>query len=176
MILGGAGDVNQTNILVESLKENVRNKIYADRELRKHMRDRVLVPLHRDYNAELSQKVGLEKTQISFYPPSLIAAKLKAGSGLYRVELPHIYPIVEYEAVGSGFILAQFLFKSMNRWLKIIDEKWIDRQVSQSEKTCGYMINEIKESDLYTGGKTKVMSVTDDGVHELSDEDIYYQL
>ena len=34
------------------------------------------------------------------------------------------------------------------------------------------MINEIKETDEYTGGKTRVMSIKNDGIHELSDDDI----
>ncbi|MGB7882356.1 MAG: hypothetical protein WBL44_06480 [Nitrososphaeraceae archaeon] len=34
------------------------------------------------------------------------------------------------------------------------------------------MINEIKESDQYTGGKTRVTSIRNSGIHQLSDNDI----
>jgi hypothetical protein len=56
--------------------------------------------------------------------------------------------------------------------LDIAEQRCSDIPVKKAEKTCGYMINEIKESDLYTGGKTRVASISCDGIHELSDDDI----
>jgi 20S proteasome alpha/beta subunit len=172
MILGGAGNPSQTNILVESLQENLENNLYTDKELRKIIMKNILAPLHKDYNVELSHNIGLKETRLSFYPSSLIGAKLAENFGLYRIDLPYIYPITGYEVIGSGHVLAHFLFKLNNRWLDIAGEKWSDRRVSQTEKTCGYMINEIKESDLYTGGKIRVTSISCNGMHELSDVDI----
>ncbi|MGI0045527.1 MAG: hypothetical protein ACRD47_17650, partial [Nitrososphaeraceae archaeon] len=85
---------------------------------------------------------------------------------------PYIYPVEQYEVIGSGSPLAKFLFKFTNPWLVMAGEKWSDRPIEKTEKTRAYMINEIKESDSYTGGKTRVTSIRNDGVHKLSDDDI----
>jgi 20S proteasome alpha/beta subunit len=164
MILGGSGDPDQTNVLVKSLKENLKNKQYSDEELKKIIR-KVLLRLHKEYNPDPTR-------QPSFYPLSLLAAKTDAGFGLYIIKLPYIYPVEQYRVIGSGSPLAEFLFKFSNRILERVGEKWSDRPVEKTEKTCAIMINEIKQSDGYSGGKTRVTSIGNNGVHELSDNDI----
>jgi Proteasome subunit len=52
MILGGSGDVYQTNVLVESLQDNLNNRQYTDEELRKTIMKRVLAPLYKSYNPD----------------------------------------------------------------------------------------------------------------------------
>ncbi|MGB7882357.1 MAG: hypothetical protein WBL44_06485 [Nitrososphaeraceae archaeon] len=117
MILGGAGDPYQTKVLVDSLQEHLGNKQYSDKELRKSIR-RVLIRLHEEYNPN---------PPLSFYPLSLLAARTEESCILYIIQLPYIYPVEQYEAIGSGSPLAQFLFKFSNRILDRVGDKWSDR-------------------------------------------------
>jgi 20S proteasome alpha/beta subunit len=78
MILGGSGDVYQTNVLVESLQENLSNKQYSDIELREIIMEKVLRPLYKEYNPDPTQR-------ISFYPLSLLAARTEVGCRLYVI-------------------------------------------------------------------------------------------
>jgi hypothetical protein len=59
-----------------------------------------------------------------------------------------------------------------DRWLRIARENWSNIDPRHGAKACGYIINEIKESDLYTGGKTRVSYIDYNGINDLTQDDI----
>ena len=70
--------------------------------------------------------------------------------------------------IGSGGDLARLVIKQLNRSMVIAGGSLHNMSVEGALPMCCYIINEVKESDSYSGGETKVVVVNFEGAKELS--------
>ena len=83
---------------------------------------------------------------------------------------PWVYPIDNYEAIGSGYLLANLLLKQQSRIAKIKGKLLSDLELAYNIWIAIYCINEIKQIEPYTGGSTKVVFLDKDGYKEIPDD------
>jgi hypothetical protein len=83
---------------------------------------------------------------------------------------PWVYPIDNYEAIGSGYLLANLLLKQQSRIAKIKGKLLSELELPYNIWIPIYCINEIKQIEPYTGGSTRVAFLDKDGFKEIPDD------
>ncbi len=177
LALAGSGDSAQIKMCVEELAEGLGDQRFSDRQLRENVLS-VLLELHRKHNVERSRFLGLAEVGMFFHPVSILGAKLEdingqMSFGLYLLEpAGWVNPIDEYETLGSGSALADLLMKQIKRSMNAFHITWSTLSVEDATMFSSYVINEVKTSDRYTGGMTKVAVINSGGFRELSETEV----
>jgi 20S proteasome alpha/beta subunit len=177
LALAGSGGLPQIKLCVEELSENLGDQRFSDRQLRENVSS-ILLELHRKHNVERSRFLGLAEVEMFFYPVSLLGAKLEdtdgqTSFGLYLLEPEGwVYPIDEYETLGSGSALADFSMKQITRSMNAFHVTWSTVSVEDAIMFSSYVVNEVKTSDRYSGGMTKVAIIDSSGFRELSETEV----
>jgi 20S proteasome alpha/beta subunit len=172
MGLAGAGDIGHISVLVDELKQQLEIRKYnTELELREVL-DNTLCQLFRKYDVERSERLGFSKTVFLFEPSAMVGAKLNDGTfALYRLRFPPwVYPIDEYDAIGSGELYAKLIIRQQRRIIPYGSDT-LDYNAWISMLT----INEIKTFDTDTGGITQVTIINKDGLRQLSRDEAKYR-
>jgi 20S proteasome alpha/beta subunit len=177
--IGASGDSSQIELFVDELKQNFQNEIELESGFRTQMYG-ILTNLHRIYNYNHSFQCGYSGARLFFTPVSLVAVKPKNGdSYIYRMGFgttgknneisPYIYKVnSDYVSIGSGSTYARLVLTQQDRLYSAINMKVSDLSTENNVGIATYIINEIKQLDLETGGKTQIAIVDRDGYKELS--------
>ena len=136
--------------------------------------------LHRIHNYNHSLLCGYSGARLFFTPVSIAAVKPKNGdSYLYRMGFgttgknneisPYLYKVnSDYVSIGSGSTYARLVLTQQDRLYSAINMKVSDLSTENNVGIASYIINEVKQLDLETGGKTQIAVVNRDGYKELS--------
>jgi 20S proteasome alpha/beta subunit len=180
--IGTSGDNSQIELFVDELKQHFDNEIELESEFRNQMSNAVL-NLHRIHNHNHSLLCGYAGARLFFSPLSIAAAKPKDGdSYLYRVGFgtmgknkevsPYLYKVnKDYVSIGSGSSYARLVLKLQDRFYAALNKKLSDLTIENNVGIASYAINEVKQLDLETGGKTQIAVINHDGYRELSHDD-----
>lgn len=175
LALGGSGTMSQITLLAEEMRKRLGDRTFDDEQLRESAYQ-VLLELYRKYNVERSRFLGLSEIQTFFDPRALLGARLQNNRqisfGLYLLS-PNAWvtPIDDYETIGSGAPFADFMMAQIKRGLGAnlsLSKLTMD---SGLQISC-YVINEVKEHDIYSGGRTRVAVIDGNGYRELSSTEI----
>ena len=180
--IGASGDNSQIELFVDELKRHLENGTELESEFRNQMYS-VILNLHRIHNHNHSLSCGYAGARLFFSPLSIAAAKPKDGdSYLYRMGFgtmgknkeisPYLYKVNrDYVSIGSGSNYARLVLKQQDRLYASINKKLSDLTTENNAGIASYVINEVKQLDLETGGKTQIAVVNQDGYRELSHGD-----
>ncbi len=180
--IGASGDNSQIELFVDELKQHLQNEIKLESEFRNQMSN-VVLNLHRIHNHNHSLLCGYAGARLFFSPLSVAAAKPKNGDPyLYRVGFgtmgknkevsPYIYKINrDYVSIGSGSNYARLVLKQQDRIYAAMKKKLSDLSTENNVGIASYVINEVKQLDLETGGKTQIAVINNDGYRELFHND-----
>jgi 20S proteasome alpha/beta subunit len=173
IVVGAAGNMGHISVFVDDLKRRLSEYTFeTETQLRNYI-DESLVGLYRVYNLERSIRLGYAAANIIFNAVGLLGAKLTDGTFcLYSLitSQPWVYPIDNYQAIGSGYLLANMLLNQHNRVAKIQGKRFSDLELDYSVWIAIYCINEIKQIEPYTGGSTKVVYLDKQGLKEIPDD------
>jgi 20S proteasome alpha/beta subunit len=164
--VGAAGDIGHIRVLIDELKQQLETrKFKTELELR-HTIDDILCRLFRKYNVERSERLGFSETFLLFTPSAILGAKLDDGTFvIYKLRFPPwVFPVEEYEAIGSGELYAKLLLRQQMRVIPVGSSGTLDYNAWIGMLT----INEIKTFDTKTGGNTQVAKIDKDGFRPLS--------
>ena len=71
-------------------------------------------------------------------------------------------------SIGSGSTYARLVLTQQDRLYSAINRKLSDLSTEDNVGIAAYIINEVKQLDLETGGKTQISIVDREGYRELS--------
>jgi hypothetical protein len=177
--MGASGDSSQIELFVDELGQNLQNEIVLESGSRTQMYG-ILANLHRIYNYNHSFLCGYSGAPLFFTPVSLVAVKPKnEDSYLYRMGFgtpgknnevsPYRYKVNnDYVSIGSGSTYARLVLTQQDRLYSAINRKLSDLSMINNVGIAAYIINEVKQLDVETGGKTQIVVVDHDGYRELS--------
>ncbi len=75
-----------------------------------------------------------------------------------------VYPINEYDIIGSGLGFAEMAIGLINEYLTSIDERQIsDLTVEMNVGIVAHLISESKKYDLFSGGNTQIGIIDNNG-------------
>lgn len=180
--IGASGDNSQIELFVDELKQHLQNEIELESEFRNQMSN-IVLSLHRIHNYNHSLLCGYTGARLFFSPLSIVAAKPKNGdSYLYRMGFgkigknnevsPYLYKVNgDYVSIGSGSTYARLVLKQQDRLYTAMNKRLSDLPTEYNVGIALYIINEVKQLDLETGGKTQIAVVNRDGYRELSYND-----
>lgn len=180
--IGASGDNSQIELFVDKLKQHLGNGIELESEFTNQMSN-VVLNLHRIHNHNHSLLCGYAGARLFFSPLSIAAAKPRNGDPyLYRVGFgttgknkevsPYIYKVNrDYVSIGSGSNYARLVLKQQDRFYAAINKNLSDLTTENNVGIASYVINEVKQLDLETGGETQIAVINHDGYRELSHGD-----
>ncbi len=180
--IGASGDSSQIELLVDELKQNFQNEIELESEFKTQMYS-FMVNLHRLYNYNHSFLCGYTGARLFFTPFSIAAVIPRNGDFcIYRMGFgtigknnevsPYIYKVNhDYVSIGSGSSYARLVLMQQDRLYFAINKKLSDLSIEHNVGIAVYVINEVKQLDLETGGKIQIAIVNRDGYKELSSEE-----
>lgn len=174
LALAGSGDTDHIKILVEELNQALGDREFNDRDLRENIEE-ILLRLHKKYNLERSRFLGLSEENMFFAPYSILGARLKGDNsfGLYLLRPDGwVNPIDEYETIGSGAPFADLMLKQINRSLTVANMTLSSLNVRDAIMFSSYIINEVKTSDRYSGGLTRIGVVDINGFRQLPESEV----
>ncbi len=169
--IGTAGSERSIKILVETLQQRLKpENLESEQKLRDNL-ENILLELHRHYSFERSRKLGFDDKNIRnfFEVEAIVGAKLSNDTFclLHIMSDGWIDTVNSYNAIGSGFPFANLVFNQQNR-IPMMDGKSLsDLDISYNIWIASYIINEVKAIELYTGGNTKVVIITNEGFQEI---------
>jgi 20S proteasome alpha/beta subunit len=136
-----------------------------------------MLRLHKKYNVDRSRLLGSKSTELYFQPNSLLGVSITTGTEktfeLYHLHAdPWVEPIEDYETVGSGAPFADLLMKQLVRQVEVAGDTWKDVTVDVAIKFVSYYMNEIKTTDIGSGGSTRVSLLDQNGLHDLTNDEI----
>ena len=169
--VGGSGDADNITLFVEHLIQEFPQMLSTESEFRDKIQN-VFWRLHKKYNSDSREFLGINAHP--FNPTLLVGAKNEDNSfGLYLLkENGMVYPKNEHVVIGSGGDLARLVIKQLNRSMTVADGSLHKLPVDGAISVSCYIINEVKESDIQSGGETKVMVIDSKGVKALSREEV----
>lgn len=182
MGIGTSGDSSQIELFVDELEQNFRNEIELELEFKNQMYD-FLINLNRIHNYNHSLLCGYSGTRLFFSPISIVAVKPKNGKPyLYRMGFgaigknnevsPYLYRVnKDYISIGSGSSYARLLLSQQERLYSSINKKISDLSAENNVGIASYIINEVKQIDLETDGRTQIALVNHEGYREVSYQD-----
>ncbi|HSA75116.1 MAG TPA: hypothetical protein VLE21_02900 [Candidatus Nitrosocosmicus sp.] len=180
--IGASGDSSQIELFVDELKQNFQNEIELESEFKTQMYG-FMVNLHRIYNYNHSFLCGYTGARLFFTPFSIAAVTLRNGdSCIYRMGFgttgknnevsPYMYKVNhDYVSIGSGSSYTRLVLAQQDRIYTAINKKLSDLSVEHNIGVAAYVINEVKQLDLETGGKIQIAIVDRNGYIELSSEE-----
>jgi 20S proteasome alpha/beta subunit len=180
--IGASGDSSQIELFVDELKQSFQNEIKLESEFKMQMYG-FMVNLHRFYNYNHSFLCGYTGARLFFTPLSIAAVILRNGdSCIYRMGFgtigknnevsPYMYKVNhDYASIGSGSSYARLVLTQQDRLYSVINKKLSDLTVEHNAGVAAYVINEVKQLDLETGGKIQIAIINRDGYKELSSEE-----
>ena len=181
--IGASGDSSQIELFVDELKQNFQNEIELESEFKTQMYG-FMVNLHRFYNYNHSFLCGYTGARLFFTPFSIAAVILGDGdSCIYRMGFgttgknnevsPYMYKVNhDYVSIGSGYSYARLVLTQQDRLYSAINKKISDLSVEHNVAVAAYVINEVKQLDLETGGKVQIAIINRDGYKELSSKEL----
>lgn len=177
LCIGAAGKESHIKVLVEKLKQELKDKEFdSEPNLRKQL-DNILIDLYKTYNVERSVKLGYKETKLHFNPQALIAAKLQNnGFCLYFAYFNETTSWItlidnDYMSIGSGSTIANFVLMQQSRPFVQNNMKLYDVGLEQKIWIAAIVINEVKNIDVHSGGSTKVVLMYNKGYRELKNEE-----
>lgn len=177
--IGTSGDSSQIELFVDEIKQNFQNEIELESEFKAQMYS-FMVNLHRLYNYNHSFLCGYTGVRLFFTPFSVAAVIPRNGdSCIYRMGFgttgknnevsPYLYRVNhDYVSIGSGSSYARLVLAQQDRLYSAINKKLSDLSIEHIIGISAYVINEVKQLDLETGGKIQIAIVNRDGYKELS--------
>jgi 20S proteasome alpha/beta subunit len=180
--IGASGENSQIELFVDELMQHVHSETELESEFRDQISS-VALNLHRIHNHNHSVLCGYAGARLFFSPLSIAAAKPKNGdSYLYRVGFgtrgknkevsPYLYKVNrDYVSIGSGSNYARLVLKQQDRIYAALERKLSDLPTEINVGIASHVINEVKQLDLETGGKTQIAVINHDGYRELSHND-----
>jgi 20S proteasome alpha/beta subunit len=178
MGLVGAGDYTQIMDLVNVIiKKNYTesNNLLTDL-------NNCLLQLHEEKNIpHLKTVTQILDNQFPFTPEFLIGAIVKnkyhiyhgvfTEIGKYKCKTSDIFEKLEpYETTGSGGSYASLLLKQQNRLYSSIGMNLSQLSIEINAGIACYIIDEVKNFDLHTGGDTQIAIINCDGYEEISND------
>ncbi|CAN5891169.1 hypothetical protein BH23THE1_BH23THE1_25210 [soil metagenome] len=119
-----------------------------------------------------------------FFAPFSIAAGIprKGDPFIYRLGFgttgknnevsPYLYKVNnDYVSIGSGSTYARLVLTQQDRLYSAINKRLSDLSIENNVGIAAYVINEVKQLDVETGGKTQIALVNSNGFKELSFEE-----
>ncbi len=182
MGIGASGDNSQIELFVDELKQHLQNETESESEFKNQMSN-IMLNLHRKHNYNHSLLCGYAGARLFFSPLSIAAAKPRNGEyHIYRVGFgttgknnevsPYLYKVNrDYVSIGSGSNYARLVLKQQDRIYTAVSKKLSDLPIENNVGIASYAINEVKQLDLETGGKTQIAVINHDGYRDLSDND-----
>jgi 20S proteasome alpha/beta subunit len=173
--LAGSGDSDHVKRVVEEIKisfDNPTNQSTFQEKL-----ESAILKLHKKYNTERSESLGLKDIKEYFRPVCIVGARLRDDFCLFQIrDDGWVEPIQDYIAIGSGSDLANFVLRQQSRAPATENKTLSDLSLSINLWIASYVISEIKDYDLQTGGKPKIALIHKNGFYQLSDNEIleYY--
>lgn len=180
--IAASGDSSQIELLVQELEQNFPNQIESESEFKTRMYS-CMVNLHRVYNLNHSFLCGYGNVRLFFTPFSLVAGIPRIGdSFIYRMGFgtigrnneisPYLYKITgDFASIGSGSTYARLVLLQQERLYSSVNLKLSDFSIDHNVGISTYVINEVKQLDLETGGKIQVAIVGRGGFKNLSCEE-----
>ncbi|MDN5846695.1 MAG: hypothetical protein L0H53_10530, partial [Candidatus Nitrosocosmicus sp.] len=170
--IGASGDIRHIKILVEKLKKDIGELVYNNESQIRDCIYESLLSLHKFYNVDRSFRLGYKETKLFFQPSALLAVKIPDMTFcLYYIGSDLWLDVIDnYQTIGSGSILANLVLTQQSRIPKLNNEKFSDRMVEQNIWTSIITINEVKAIEPKTGGDTKIITITKEGLTEISNE------
>lgn len=178
--IGCAGMVGHIDSLVDKMKEKLNDELIPDVYMRKNIIDGLL-ELHKQYNVEYAKKAGYETAIHNFNAYGIVGTKLECNNfSLYlllpsskNLAIPTVLPLHDYRSIGTGSRFANFMFKTQFRVLSTISQKPISSlPMDFLIWIVTYIINEIKETDVYSGGHTNISIINKYGWRNIPKETI----
>jgi 20S proteasome alpha/beta subunit len=172
-LLGGSGDGGHIKILVGDFKERLSRGKFNKKKFRDIV-EQAFLDLHKRHNTVRAKLLGLKGPQSLFHPSGILGAKFGANNfDLYLLRQDGwLIDVDDYEVIGSGKDLAEFVIKVLNRSTSIIGKTISNVKVEDVVRLACYIIKEVKESDSQSGGLAKVAVIDDSGVRELSENEV----
>jgi hypothetical protein len=173
MAIGASGDKRHIDILVNTLRQNIGQRLFRTESELYGILYEILLELHRIYNVERSRRLGYKDIRYFLNVSALIGVKLLEGPFCICHISADLWPsfIDNYKSIGSGAALANLLLVQQNRAPQIMGQKLSDRLLDLNTWTAIYVINEVKTLDTYTGGNTRVVTINQNGYMELPDDE-----
>ena len=177
--LGGAGEIGQTKMLVDKLRQELGNELLSDLSLREKVED-VLLGFYKKYTVEWKDKLQLHQYINFFDPLSVLGTKLIDNIyGLYVIRFtprPWLESIDNYETIGSGDSLAKLILRQQSRAPNFESKTFADLPYEYNIWVASLTINEIKAFETYSGGSTRLAIINKDGYRLLTNEELsnYY--
>jgi 20S proteasome alpha/beta subunit len=179
MILAASGSEDDIALLKEAITNAVKTRQFdKDSEVRGEM-DRILRELFKRHNVERSHELGLKGVVDLYNPDAILAVKFrkpdKTGQlfGLYHLRYDGLtVPVERYQCLGSGGLFARFLLDGNERMLPVIDPEYKGMPLPAMILSLMIVINQVKFTDLYSGGPTRLAIVSKDGAVELDNKDM----
>jgi 20S proteasome alpha/beta subunit len=177
-----SGDTSQIELFVEELVQNFQNQFESESEFKTQMYS-CMVNLHRIHNFNHSFLCAYTGARLFFTPLSLMAGIPRKGdSFIYRMGFgttgknnevsPYLYKVnSDYASIGSGSSYARLVLSQQDRLFTAVNKKLSHYFIEHNVGIAAYVINEVKQLDLETGGKTQIALVNCDGFKELSCEE-----
>jgi 20S proteasome alpha/beta subunit len=173
-LLGGSGDGGHIKILVEDLKEVLSHRKFNNRKKFRDTVEQAFLALHKKHNIQRAKLLGLNEPKGLFHPSAILGTKFAHNNfGLYLLrDDGWLIDVDDYEVIGSGKDLAEFVIKVTNRSISVIDRTLSNVEVEHVIRLACYIINEVKDSDSQSGGLTRVAVIHNNGVRELSESEV----
>ena len=177
--IGASGDSSHIELFVDELRQNLQSEIELESGFRTQMYS-IMTNLHRIYNYNHSFLCGYNGVRLFFTSVSIVTVKPKKDDFcLYRMGFgttgknnevsPYLYKVNnDYVSIGSGSTLARLVLTQQDRPYSTINRKLCDLSAENNVGIAIYIIKEVKQLDLETGGKTQVAIIDRDGYRELS--------
>lgn len=170
--LTGSGDSLHINIVADALKKFLPNETLKSQDLLKKL-ESLLLDLHKEHNTIRSKSLGYSETKNLFHPICIVGAKCLDGYFLYCLrDDAWVEPVNDYIAIGSGKELARLLIDQQARFPKSIGQSMDDLELGHCVYISLLTLNEIKKFDNQTGGDINVTYISEEGIIEVSPEEV----
>ena len=178
--LVGTGDRNQ---IMETKKE-VENFLKRE-DNQNNLRDilsECLLKLHEERNIPyLETPNQIVENRFPFTTEILIGAKIEGDFRIYhggfgeivhyKARIPDLFEINEfYYTIGSGGHYASLVLKQQNRLFESLGNNLFQLPIEVNIGIACYVIGEVKNFDLYTGGETQISIINKNGYELISME------
>lgn len=179
LMLAASGSVDDITLLKEALTKAAQYRQYKkESDIRGEM-DRISRELFKEQNVKRAKEMGFDGPARLWKPDSVLAIRFpqpdKAGQsfGLYHLRHDGVsIPVEKYHTLGSGGPFADFLLNMNERLLPIVDPEYKGMPLHAMTISLMMVINQVKTTDLYSGGPVRLAVVSKDGAAEFSVKEI----
>lgn len=169
----GSGDAYHIKTVAEEAKKRFWEKKFSQMDLEKSL-NKMIKDLHKEHNTIRSEELGYKEVKRMFHPQCLIgAAHSDTTLGLYLIrDDAWVEPVDDYHIIGSGNHFGNFIMSQQIRFFESDNKKLSSAGVNYGIFIACYIINEIKNFDMQTGGSVNVAVIHKGQFLELSEKQV----